>query len=630
MIPFCSARAALGVIGPRPRRRWFAVASAASLLLFGAAPLPDSVAPLRAAHAQDASPLDASQNAPGQGQPARPPRASRPAAAARIPSDSGPLPAADLTPELVFQLLASEIAAQRGQTGSATATYLSLARKIRDPRLARRATELALAERSLDRALQAARLWHELAPAVADASQTLETLLLSTGRLEEARPLIARRLAAARAAGTLDDAYAQLQRALGRSPDKSAAFGFLEDLAAPDAGTVAARLALASQAQAAGMAERSAVEAGRALALRPDDEQLALVTAQLVQATPAGIPGALRVLEAFLGAHPRAVEVRFHYARLLAASGRADDARREMESALRLQPDSPAVLFALAQLAYQTGQADAAVGYLERVVGLSPEIPRDNATAYMLLSQIAEERRQLPQAIAWLERITDGDQALPALMRRALLIARSGSLDAARQLLRGTNAGSARQEAQLVGTEAQMLREAGRTAEAFALLDQALARQPANTELLYDHAMAAERLDRIDTMEDSLRRLIRARPDHAHAHNALGYSLADRGLRLEEAQALIERALQLQPDDPHILDSMGWVLYKRGQPEQALEYLRRAYNLLPDAEIATHLGEVLWKLGRLDEARKLWAEARSREPDNQTLRDTLARLNVAL
>jgi tetratricopeptide (TPR) repeat protein len=288
------------------------------------------------------------------------------------------------------------------------------------------------------------------------------------------------------------------------------------------------------------------------------------------------------------------------------------------------------VLFALAQLAYQTGQADAAVGYLERVVGLSPEIPRDNATAYMLLSQIAEERRQLPQAIAWLERITDGDQALPALMRRALLIARSGSLDAARQLLRGTNAGSARQEAQLVGTEAQMLREAGRTAEAFALLDQALARQPDNTELLYDHAMAAERLDRIDTMEDSLRRLIRARPDHAHAHNALGYSLADRGLRLEEAQALIERALQLQPDDPHILDSMGWVLYKRGQPEQALEYLRRAYNLLPDAEIATHLGEVLWKLGRLDEARKLWAEARSREPDNQTLRDTLARLNVAL
>ena len=172
--------------------------------------------------------------------------------------------------------------------------------------------------------------------------------------------------------------------------------------------------------------------------------------------------------------------------------------------------------------------------------------------------------------------------------------------------------------------------ETERAAEAFALLDQALSRQPDSTELLYDHAMAAERIDRIDTMEDSLRRLIRARPDHAHAHNALGYSLADRGLRLEEAQALIERALQLQPEDPHILDSMGWVLYRRGQPEKAVEFLRRAYRLLPDAEIAAHLGEVLWKLGRHDEARRLWTEARSREPDNATLRDTLARLNVAL
>jgi tetratricopeptide (TPR) repeat protein len=598
-----------------------------------------ALAPIGKAAAQDAAPnaigpWDGAQGAPG-GQPAQPARPAtrpaRPAAGRNLqPSDSGPVPSADLTPEIVFQLLASEIAAQRGQTANATATYLALARKIRDPRLARRATELALSERSIDRALQAARLWQELAPDTPSAAQTLESLLLGAGRLDEARPLAQRRLAAARSAGTLDEAYALLQRALARSPDKSAAFALLDELAAADTGSLAARLALAAQAQAAGLTDRAALEAGRALALKPDDERIALLAAQFVQATAAGTAGALRVLEAFLGAHPRAIEARFQYARLLASAGRADDARRTLEAALAEQPDNPSVLFTLAQLAWQNRQPEAATAYLTRILALPAAVAGDHAATYLLLAQIAEERRDLPQAIAWLERIVEGEQARQALLRRAVLIARNGAPDAARALLRGVTAGSAREQTQLIAAEAQVLREAGRPTDAFALLDQALASQPDNLDLLYDHAMAAERLERLDTMEASLRRLIRARPDHAHAHNALGYSLADRGLRLEEAQALIERALQLAPDDPHILDSMGWVLFKRGQAERAVEYLRRAYTISPDAEVAAHLGEVLWTLGRLDEARRLWAEAREREPDNRTLKDTLARLNVAL
>jgi tetratricopeptide (TPR) repeat protein len=602
-------------------------------------PMLGALAPIGKAAAQDAAPnaigpWDGAQGAPG-GQPAQPARPAarptRPAAARNLqPSDSGPVPSADLTPEIVFQLLASEIAAQRGQTANATATYLALARKIRDPRLARRATELALSERSIDRALQAARLWQELAPDTPSAAQTLESLLLGAGRLDEARPLAQRRLAAARSAGTLDEAYALLQRALARSPDKSAAFALLDELAAADTGSLAARLALAARAQAAGLADRAALEAGRALALKPDDERIALLAAQFVQATAAGTAGALRVLEAFLGAYPRAIEARFQYARLLASAGRADDARRTLEAALAEQPDNPTVLFTLAQLAWQNRQPEAATAYLTRILALPAGVAGDHAATYLLLAQIAEERRDLPQAIAWLERIVEGEQVRQALLRRAVLIARNGAPDAARALLRGVTAGSAREQTQLIATEAQVLREAGRPTDAFALLDQALASQPDNLDLLYDHAMAAERLDRLDTMEASLRRLIRARPDHAHAHNALGYSLADRGLRLEEAQALIERALQLAPDDPHILDSMGWVLYRRGQAERAVEYLRRAYTLSPDAEVAAHLGEVLWTLGRLDEARRLWAEAREREPDNRTLKDTLARLNVAL
>jgi len=177
---------------------------------------------------------------------------------------------------------------------------------------------------------------------------------------------------------------------------------------------------------------------------------------------------------------------------------------------------------------------------------------------------------------------------------------------------------------------AQLMRESERAEEGFQLLDASLARDPRRVELLYDHAMAAERLNRLEVAEKSLRQLIELRPKHAHAYNALGYALADRNIRLDEAQQLIEKALELAPEDPHIIDSMGWVLYRRGNLEGALEYLQRAYRLQADAEIAVHLGEVLWKLGRRDEAMELWRNARRSEPGNAVLRETLGRLEVSL
>ncbi|NCV89111.1 MAG: hypothetical protein EBW19_02765, partial [Betaproteobacteria bacterium] len=177
---------------------------------------------------------------------------------------------------------------------------------------------------------------------------------------------------------------------------------------------------------------------------------------------------------------------------------------------------------------------------------------------------------------------------------------------------------------------AQLMRESERAEEGFRLLDQSLEQDPQRVELLYDHAMAAERLNRPALAEKSLKRLIAMRPGHAHAYNALGYSLADRNLRLEEAQAYIEKALALAPDDPHIIDSMGWVLYRRGDLKGALSYLQKAYDLQADPEIAIHLGEVLWKLDRKEEALALWRKAQQAEPSNSLLRETLSRLEVRL
>ena len=185
---------------------------------------------------------------------------------------------------------------------------------------------------------------------------------------------------------------------------------------------------------------------------------------------------------------------------------------------------------------------------------------------------------------------------------------------------------SNQQRVQIIIAEAQMLREATQNREAFDVLEKGLERLPNHPDLLYDYAMAAEKIDRMDLLESNLKKVIQLKPDHAHAYNALGYSLADRNERLVEARDLIERALKISPDDAMIVDSMGWVMYRLGDLARAAELLARAYALLPDAEIAAHLGEVLWKMGRNAEADRVWREALVRAPDNETLRNTIKRL----
>ena len=557
--------------------------------------------------------------------------AAPPARAAVADAPAEALPKVDLSSQILFQLLASEVAAQRGQTGSAAATYLSLARQTRDPRLARRATELALAERSVERATEAAVLWRQLSPGSVLAGQTLETLWLSTGQLTQAEPLIAERLVAARSGGTLAEFYGQLQRNLMRTGDKAAALALFDRLAAPDQAVPEARLTAAALAGAAGQNDRAAMEARAALAARPDDETAAVAAARhLSTAGASGTGDALALLDAFLGRNPKAVEARFTYARMLAADGKAEAAQKQMELALREEPDSPPILFSLAQIAYQTKQLPVAEDYLKRFLALPEDIQRDNAPAHLFLAQIAEDRGRPDDAIEWLAQVTRGEQLLPAVVRRALLLGKTGRVDAGRELLRNTSVPTSRERLQLTSAEAQLMRDAGRFADAFDVLDKALERQPNSPELLYDHGMAAEKIDRLPVLESSLRKLIQLRPDHAHAYNALGYTFAERNIRLDEAKELLEKALQLAPEDAHILDSMGWLMYRRGELEQAARYLQRAYALRPEAEIAAHLGEVLWKMGRTDEARTLWRNAASREPNNETLRETLARLNIAL
>jgi tetratricopeptide (TPR) repeat protein len=244
------------------------------------------------------------------------------------------------------------------------------------------------------------------------------------------------------------------------------------------------------------------------------------------------------------------------------------------------------------------------------------------------MAQIAEKQQDFVAANAWLDRIENADDIMAAQMRRASLLARQGQMAQARALLRAQPERRPEDARLKYAAEAQLLRDFKQWQQAFEVYAEAAERFPQDSELLYDQAMMAEKVGRPDEMERLLRRLIAAKPDHHHAYNALGYSLADRGQRLPEAKQLIEKAVELAPGDAYIQDSLGWVEFRLGNTARALDILRAAYGQRPDAEIAAHLGEVLWVSGQREQALKIWREGLLLASDNETLREVLKRLNI--
>jgi tetratricopeptide (TPR) repeat protein len=544
------------------------------------------------------------------------------------PADPDGGPDVNLSGALLYQLMAAEVAAQRGDIGTAYAVYLKLARETRDPRLARRATELALQGRALPESVEAARLWSELAPKSSDASQTLAMLYAANGQFDDAYKLFADQL---KTAAKPAEELGRIQRALTRSQDKAGAFGLLERLAQPYDKTAEVRLVLANGAQAAGLTGRAIDEAKAAAQLAPDSERAVLTAAQAMQSTDRA--GALATLSGFLQRNPASVDVRFAHARLLIADRQYAPARAEFQRLLQADPKNPDLLYSMALLSMQGNLRADARSYLQRYLALLEEPgneERDADAAYLNLAQIAEEEKQYAEALKWLRKIEGGEEYVPARLREASVLAKMQRMDEARKLVRSIKAQSDDERVQLVIAEAQLLRDANRHEESHTMLAQALAKNPDNVSLLYDTAMSAEKTNRVVEMEKHLRRLIELRPDNAHAYNALGYTFADRNTRLPEALQLIEKAHALTPDDPYILDSLGWVHFRMGDLKRAREYLERAYQAKPEPEVTIHLAEVLWAAGDHAAARKLLREVRSAEPGNELLKSTIARLRIGL
>ena len=581
---------------------------------------------------------------------------------------------------LFYQLLIGELELRTGEPGTAFEVILDAARRTRDDGLFKRAVEIAIQGRALDQALSATRSWRVALPQSLDALRLQIQILAAGGRagdLGEPLRALLQNTPAAERAGLIE----ALPRFLQRSQEAKKVASVLSDVLKPFAEAAGTRVAARV---ATGRAWMYAREPDIALALARDANQLdnaatgpALLALELMRQ----LPDAESVLTRHLaGAGASAAPLRLVYSRVLTGSQRFADAARQLEQVVRDAPQEPAphltlgviyaelkqpqeaeaALLRYVQLATAatvtasatatataTGQDAAAPGNPDPATPAVPPTPAQAAApsdddedddtpsserglmqAWLSLALLAEQRGDFKAAEGWLAKVGDPSMALDVQGRRASILARQGKISQARDLIRQLPERKPEDARAKLTAEAAMLRDVKRWKEAYEVLSSANQRFADDADLLYEQAMMAEKTDKLVDMERLLRRVIVLKPDSPHAHNALGYSLADRGQRLPEARELIARALELSPGDPFITDSLGWVEFKLGRKEEALRLLRTAHNSRPDAEIGAHLGEVLWSLGQKEEARKVWRDARQRDAGNDVLRETLARLQA--
>ena len=528
-------------------------------------------------------------------------------------------PAQTLTPKILYQYLLAEIALGRGQVGIAAAAYADLAKSTRDPRIARRATEVAYYARQPQLSLDAARIWSESDPGSMEAKQAYWALLANLGKSDQLAAELSRVIASENITrrGPL---LIQMGRMLSRFEDKKMVARVADQVTEaypdlPESHFVRAQAAYSNDEN-----DRANVELDKALTLKPDWEPAAILKAQLMIANP---QASIDSLAAFVKKYPKARDARLAYARALIEGKRYDEARAEFTALLTAEPDRPDLIYSMGLLSLQSGDVAAAEKYLTSLLG-KDFVESDSVHYY--LGQIYEESGRAQEALAQYDAIAPGSQHhTQAQVHAAGLLARSGQREAALERLRAAEAANPKERVGLLVLEAQLLSDSGHKEEAYKLLADELLNSPDDPTLLYESALFAERLGKTEILERNLRKVIKLTPDAAQAYNALGYSLADRNKNLDEANTLIDKAMSLQPNDAAILDSKGWVYYRRGDLPAAAEMLQKALAVQTDPEIAAHLGEVQWQMGKQDEAKKTWNDALKAAPDNEALTAVIKR-----
>ena len=519
---------------------------------------------------------------------------------------------ADQPGQALYQVMLAEIAVQRGDPLLASSVYADLAMRTRDPQAMERAVEIAGYARRFDLALEIAKLWIDVEPTSKRAQQILTGAMIVSNQLDELAPNLIRTLELDKEA--LGENLLGLNRMFARNTDRQAVFQLIDKVCRPFFGVAEAHYAVALAAGSAREFERARAEIQRALELRPNWEAAALLEAQIL--AQSSTAEAIKFMQAYAERYPNAYDLQLQLARSLVGEKRYAEAKVYFDRLLQAHPNNPEIIYPVAILALQQNDLKLAEVQLKHLLNLDAA---NKNLAYYYLGQIAEEDKRDADALAYFAKVGSGEQFIPAQVRSAQILVRQDKFSEARQLLANAPAGTEEERIQLIISEGALLREAKQTEAAFALLDNALKKRPEQPDLLYETALLAEKLGKMDILESRLRKLIKLRPDSAQAYNALGYSFAERNIKLAEARELINHALKLLPDDPFILDSLGWVLYRQGDLQGALAYLEQAYAKRDDPEVAAHIGEVLWALGRKEEAQRFLQAAHQKHPDNESL-----------
>ncbi len=531
---------------------------------------------------------------------------------------------------LFYQLLLGELNVRQGSPGAGFSLLLDAARKTRDPALFQRAVNVALQSRSGEAALQAAQSWKHEIPDAREPNRYILQILLAVNRVEDAGQALAVSIDELPEAEKRE-AIISIPRVFARVSDKALAAQVVEKALAnslKDTSLQATAWTTIGRMRRDAQQLSAAIEA--ALKAHASDPQAQGPLVLALSLLPTGAPEIKAMLDEAMKGQVSA-ELRLGYARSLVAQQAPADAVRQLQQLTQQHPTYAPGWLLLGLLQIEAGQAGPARMSLMQHVELAKdsqdaEQQAGLTEALMALSQLAQQQGQLDQATRWLNQLPRSADPVRLAIRRAELLDQQGRAEEARVVLSQVQPASPEQSKRKALALSRWLRERQQAQQALSTLQSALAQDADDHELLTEQSLVLEKLKRYQDMEAVLRQLMRLRPQDPHAYNALGYSLADRGIRLDEARSLIVRAVELAPEDPFIQDSLGWLEFRAGRLEEARRILQAAYKARPDAEIAAHLGEVLWALGRKSEAASIWREGLLLKADNETLTETMTRL----
>lgn len=527
------------------------------------------------------------------------------------------LPHVALTGHMLYTLLAADFASQDGRYAQAAKLYAELARQTADPRIAALATRNAVYAHDDRMALTAVEHWVKLAPNDLQAREFAATLYIRAKRIHEALDQLRHILTLSPG----DNGFMAIASLLSRETEKDTALTVMKGLMKDYQDNPDGLFAYSYVAFRAGQTDLAMSNIDQALKLKPGWTKAIIFRARLML-VQGKTEQAIEYLKGHVKRQPSDKDLHFAYAQALLNAKRVEQAYDQFKEIDKLTPDDGDVLFTLGVLAIQLNYIDQAEQYLlhaQRLNGSSDELS-------YFLGQIAELKKQYDKAIKYYSDISGGEYYFDAKVRRATLIAKQGDITAARRDLRDLRALMPQRRADAFLAEGDILREAEQYRAALAVYNRALSEFPADDNLLYARAFVASKLDKLKLAEHDLHAILLREPDNAEALNALGYTLADQTTRYDEALGYIKRALKLRPDDYFVLDSMGWVQYRLGNYDDAVKYLKRAMAISNDTEVAAHLGEVLWTMGKQSAARDVWGKALKQAPNNKHLLEVMKRL----